>query len=97
SNGRVHQIVQRCSAVSFEQVQDLLGLAALAGTLGLRRRDLLGRLGGLVGRGGLLPRLGFAGATWGFRGATFAVALKQKERSVGPGCESLARRAEGRR
>ena len=45
-----------------------LRFAALAGALSLRLRGFLGRLGALLGRGGLLPRLGLCrrnvGAPW---------------------------------
>src|SRR5216684_8025761 len=43
--GGFHQFFDGGAAPAFEQNQDFGGLAALAGTLGLRRRGFLGRFG----------------------------------------------------
>jgi len=66
--GRFDQLLRCGAAWSFEQVQNLGRLAALAGTFTLRRLGFLGRFSALLRGGGLLPRRVLrgrnVGATW---------------------------------
>ena len=57
----LHNLGQRRAVLALQHGEHLRGLAALAGTISLRLRGFLGRLGGLLGRGRLLGRLGLGG------------------------------------
>src|ERR1039457_2508690 len=58
---RFHNLGQSGAVLPLEHGDHLGRLAALAGTISLRLRGFLGRLGGLLGRGRLLGRLGLGG------------------------------------
>jgi hypothetical protein len=75
------QLLRGGSAGPLEQVQDLGGLAALAGYF--RFFAAFEAAGALLGRGGLFfPDLPLAGATRGFRGATLAFLVAFGSRAV---------------
>jgi len=58
----LHQFLSRNAAVPLQQVQDLRGLAAVAGAFGLFRG--FGRFGRFLGGGAFLPGFAFLGATF---------------------------------
>ena len=69
--GRLHQLLQGNTTGSLEQIQDLGGLAALAGVCGgLRVLGCFGRLVALLGWGGLLGGLPLGGRDTGLLCAT---------------------------
>src|ERR1019366_3007095 len=66
--GGFHQFFRSGAAGPFQQIEDLGGLAAIAGSLGLGKPGLGAAFGRLLGRRGLAGRLGLGrrnvGATW---------------------------------
>ena len=71
--GGFHQLFQSGAAGPLHQFQHLGRFAALANTVRRRRHGFVGRFGALLGRGGLVRRLGLGGPNMGLRCGDFGL------------------------